>query len=112
MNLGVVPEERVALAKHQMEILERRFPNHDCQLYALGSPMCYIFGNNKNYPNPYLFQISFRSSSVEILLSIGDEDKEIEERTILDYADPRFTDDIIPDMIKEWEVACPPEAIL
>ena len=93
--------EIVALAEHQLEILKRRLPNYGHSIHVLGSHGL-IITSSKNY----LFQISFRSRSVEILLSIGDGEETsdtTDESIILDYADPKFTDDAISDIIEEWE---------
>ena len=88
--------EIVILARHQLEILERRFPNYEHSIHILeSSDNCMIVSSYKNY----LLQISFYPSSIEILSTFGDE-----EAIVLDYADPKFTDDTISDKLKEWEV--------
>ena len=111
-----VPEEIAALAQHQLEILERRFPNHKHSIQGLGSNnCCLIVANNNKY---CLLQISFRSNSIEILPSFaslldnladhldGRPRNMLEDVIILDYADPRFTDDTISDIIKTGHMSC------
>ena len=91
--------EIVILARHQLEILERRFPNYEHSIHVLESPNCLIVSSYKDY----LFHILFYPSSVGITLSIGDKYDDIGEDVVLDYADPKFTDDAISDIIEEWE---------
>ena len=89
-------EEIVILARHQKEILERRFPNILIVIHEYStSDNCLMVVGNEEYP--IIFQISFRPSSVEIILSFREEARE-DECITLDYADPKFTDDTISDI--------------
>ena len=97
---GHTPKEILALAEHQLGILKRRFPNYEHVLYKHG--ICWISVSDKG--GSIILAISFYSSSIEIISSFGDEETiTIEEDFVLDYADPRFTDDTISDKLKEWE---------
>ena len=93
--------EIVILARHQKEILERRFPNMLIVIHEYDpSNDCLMIVGNEEYP--IILQISFRPNSIEIIppdiLSPND------KCVTLDYADPKFTDDTISDILKEWEI--------
>ena len=92
-----ISKEIVILAQHQLEILDRRFPNNKHTLYTHGLDCCITVRDTA----PKIIAISFRSNFIEIVWSYVDKEA---ISIILDYADPKFTDDTISDMIKEWEV--------
>ena len=69
--------------------------------------ICWISVRDKDASggiSPTVLAISFRHSSIEIISTFGDEETiTIEESFVLNYADPKFTDDAISDKLKEWE---------
>ena len=91
-----VPKEIVTLAEHQLEILDRRFPNNKHTLYKHGWA-CWISVRDNA---PTIIWVSFCSNFIEIVWSYVDKEA---ISIILNYADPNFTDDAISDIIKEWE---------
>ena len=99
------PKEIIVLAKHQRMILEHRFPNYEHFLYERASPCLMNVGNDSCST---ILQITFYPDRISIISSFKDEDEEntinIEGLTIVKYADPKFTDDTISDILKEWEV--------
>ena len=84
------PEELVALAEHHRDILKRKFPSYEYILFK-SSTGCSI--SVATVPTGLvILEASFLLSCVHIAPSFGD-------HTFINYADPKFTDDILAEWI-------------
>ena len=90
-----VPKEIVALVEHHLVIIKRRFPDYKCETYEW--PEHYWLrveiSNGKNV----LLVASFTSSSINIATA---EAPGPDFAEVIDYADPRFTDNVIIDTLE------------
>ena len=92
----VVPKEVLALAKHHLEILERKFPQYKYAFVEGGWPDCWICVRERGC---LIYEITFMSSSIQIRPSWMHVNHSTD--IVVDYADPRFTDDTIFDVIEK-----------
>ena len=88
MNNSIIHD----LAEHHREILERRFPNYDHSIKAHSS--LWIFVRTKHRGTTIL-ETAFLSSSIVVLTFFMGHD------IALDYADPKFTDDTLSDILTD-----------
>ena len=98
------PEEILALAEHHKQILERKFPNYVYLLVDWPDGLCYVDVEVYDHSRALLVA-SFSTSCVHI--TRGDPDLVFSnDETVFDYADPRFTEntlsDILTDVLKSW----------
>ena len=109
---GEPPEEILALAEEQMVILERRFPDYKYTLYK-SSGGCSISVETAAPqswldPGSTVLEASFSSSRVNITL-FGDvklerqtKITEVVQRTVVDYADPKFTENVLSNILASY----------
>ena len=90
-----ITEEVWLLAKHQRDILERRFPHYKCILHKSLSE-CWISVETDVI---MILSASFTDSSILISLPALPP-SHIKE---VNYADPRFTENILSDVVGELE---------
>ena len=96
------PEEIAALAEHQKEILKRRFPNYEHALAACNDgPYCWLDVCDGTIT---ILVATFFSDRIRIS-SRFEEDGWCGAILYVDYADPRFTDDTISDIVEEYKQA-------
>ena len=79
------------LAEHHREILERKFPNYDHSIKAYN---LWIFVRTKHRGTTVL-EAAFLSGYISIRTFF------VGHNIVLDYADPKFTDDTLIDMLEE-----------
>ena len=89
-----VTDEIRALALHHLDILKRRFPNYNCHLFDW--PYCWIRADSND---SVIFTAIFYTDSLKIA---GCAKPICNNINIVNYADPRFTDDFISDILREW----------
>ena len=102
IELAHIPKEIWVLVNHHKEILERRFPNCKCALLA---PSSYWLRLNISNEGLNALIASFSSSSIKIdhpHLDCWIPKTYFEPglTEVVDYADPRFTDDFIGDILE------------
>ena len=94
--------EIVALANHHKEILDRKFPDYRHVVTCAWGQDC-LLRAKVSVGDRCVLKATFTSNSVHIS-SFGSNDV-----FILDYADPKFTDDAISDkldrLVKMWALA-------
>ena len=92
-------EEILDLAKHQLEILERRFPEYKYILYK--SKGCWVAVETGE--NIEILMVSFFHSHIRIApFSFVQLHEHLHRDPFnLDYADPKFTDDFLSDILRE-----------
>ena len=98
-----VTEEILDLAKHHKRILERKFPTYTCDLSESSGhdgPRSFLRVESNISPDDVTLMVLFSSRSIQIFSSISDQDETI------DYADPRFTDDILSNKLEEYRHVC------
>ena len=110
MTYGLVSKEVVALAQHQLEILECRFPNYHYILYEW--PFYWsrieIFGGNRPSVASMVLVVSFTPRSIKIaappfkvLTLIHDPRRRYHNLAEeINYADPRFTENTLSDILE------------
>ena len=106
-----VPKEVWVIAEHQKEMLKRRFPSYECRIYEW--PNGWLRFEVWNKGNIAMLVAVFSSSRVRIMIPPfiqrdkyllpnfckGYADNEWAE--VVHYADPKFTDDALSDMLEE-----------
>ena len=103
-----ISDEIWTLAKRQLEILERRFQRRSYEMHLTidGSPVVWLRvdfnnGHMKGKPSESTtLEVAFSPNCIEIMTSYpyGNE--------VIDLADPKFTEDLISDKIRELEMQC------
>ena len=102
LSSSAAPEEAIILAEHHKEILKRKFPNYKVYLHK-SSTGCSIYVTTApkaiGTVGTTILEASFVSSSVAISRYLAD--SSFVDAIVLDYADPKFTDDTLIDMLEE-----------
>ena len=103
-QLGNPPNEILVLAEHHLQILKLRFPNYDYSLHKQ-SKGCSIFVTTISKflgVGSAILEAFFQFSHVHIRRNHTGKQAPYDV-TVVNYADPRFTDDFIGDILKRSE---------
>ena len=98
-TFGKISDEIWDLAAHHLEILKHKFPGYRCDLYESNEGWAVI--RVESSEGAMIISASFSTDRVTIVHHVVISPF---EREIIHYADPRLTDDIISDLIREQEI--------
>ena len=97
-----VSKEISLLAEHHKDILESRFPDHDYEYFSYQDDCIRLVISERDDRDAIFLIVSFSSSSIRIAIPFaGMSTLDAGHYFILiDYADPKFTDDTVSDILK------------